>query len=465
MAKITRLLALILLTCSILLAGTNHAKELLSYDKKIITSNNDELLRIHHALKSIYIQSIVSNDEDLKKETLKRLVKTSNMLKLDSLGYTKELATMQKTNPSKIYTKKKLADPVKRISSYSKHLPNLKSISNLENSLILYFDREMSKKDIKSFQLKSKSNIREVFDIRAVLPFVPNIKVPQQLEDLRIAQFNDKTLRVVFQKNSILKSSITVSGTKVELFFDSSKKGVKKAQTTKEYIKSVRLAPSNKIVVIDPGHGGKDPGAVAGKGLYEKTVALAISLKVGEILKKRGYRVYFTRTTDKFIKLRDRTRFANKKNADLFISIHANAAKNEKLNGVETYFLSPARSERSKRVAALENKGDIEEMNYFSKATYLNVFNKAKIVASNKFAIDVQRGMISYLRDSYNVKDGGVREAPFWVLVGAQMPAILVEVGYISNRVEKKRIFTSRYQNLIARGIASGVDNYFLKNR
>ena len=223
MAKITRLLALILLTCSILLAGTNHAKELLSYDKKIITSNNDELLRIHHALKSIYIQSIVSNDEDLKKETLKRLVKTSNMLKLDSLGYTKELATMQKTNPSKIYTKKKLADPVKRISSYSKHLPNLKSISNLENSLILYFDREMSKKDIKSFQLKSKSNIREVFDIRAVLPFVPNIKVPQQLEDLRIAQFNDKTLRVVFQKNSILKSSIAVSGTKVELFFDSSK--------------------------------------------------------------------------------------------------------------------------------------------------------------------------------------------------------------------------------------------------
>jgi N-acetylmuramoyl-L-alanine amidase len=217
--------------------------------------------------------------------------------------------------------------------------------------------------------------------------------------------------------------------------------------------------------VIDPGHGGKDPGAVAGKGLYEKTVALAISLKVGEILKKRGYRVYFTRTTDKFIKLRDRTRFANKKNADLFISIHANSAKNEKLNGVETYFLSPARSERSKRVAALENKGDIEEMNYFSKATYLNVFNKAKIVASNKFAIDVQRGMISYLRDSYNVKDGGVREAPFWVLVGAQMPAILVEVGYISNRVEKKRIFTSRYQNLIARGIASGVDNYFLKNR
>ncbi len=104
-------------------------------------------------------------------------------------------------------------------------------------------------------------------------------------------------------------------------------------------------------------------------------------------------------------------------------------------------------------------------MNHFSKQTFLNVFNREKIISANKLALDVQQGMFNRLKTKYGgLRDGGVREAPFWVLVGAQMPAILIETGYISNVKERKRIFNSHYQNLMANGIADGIDSYFMKN-
>ena len=132
------------------------------------------------------------------------------------------------------------------------------------------------------------------------------------------------------------------------------------------------------------------------------------------------------------------------------------------MHGIETFFLSPARSERSKNAAALENKTDIEEMNYFSQQTFLNFLNREKIIASNKLAIDVQREVLASARKiNSNVSDGGVREAPFWVLVGALMPAVLLEVGYITHPNEGKLINQSSYQNAIAKGLADGVDIYF----
>lgn len=115
-------------------------------------------------------------------------------------------------------------------------------------------------------------------------------------------------------------------------------------------------------------------------------------------------------------------------------------------------------------MAALENKSDMKEMDYFSKQTFLNVFNREKIIAANKAALDVQQGMLNALRISYKVRDGGVREAPFWVLVGAQMPSILIEVGYITNPTEAMRMFNITYQTKIAKGIADGIDSYFMKN-
>jgi N-acetylmuramoyl-L-alanine amidase domain protein len=220
-----------------------------------------------------------------------------------------------------------------------------------------------------------------------------------------------------------------------------------------------------KVIVLDAGHGGDDPGAINGS-LKEKNVVLSIAQKAGKELQGRGYKVYYTRSKDKFINLRDRTKYANDKAADLFISIHANAAPNKTkaatMHGIETFFLSPARSERSKNAAALENKSDIEEMNYFSKQTFLNFLNREKIIASNKLAIDVQREVLVRAKSvSSKASDGGVREAPFWVLVGALMPAVLLEVGYITHPDEGELINNSKYQDALAKGLADGIDVYF----
>ncbi len=220
---------------------------------------------------------------------------------------------------------------------------------------------------------------------------------------------------------------------------------------------------------MDAGHGGKDAGAVGSRTLYEKNVVLKVALKAGKILKNRGYKVYYTRDKDKFIGLRNRTSFANDKMADLFISIHANAAPNSKkapeMQGIETFFLSPTRSERSMRAANLENKSDTDEMNYFTKISFLNFLNREKIIASNKLAIDIQTNLLSSVRTNYNVSDGGVREAPFWVLVGALMPAVLIETGYITHPKEGKLLANDAYADKLAEGIANGIDDYFAKNR
>lgn len=473
MVKIVKLLFLILIFVTTFLSANDYTQELLEYDKKIVTSDDDELLRVHHALKSIYIQSIINNDISLKKQALQRLVKSATILKLDTVSYKKELATLDKSTPKKEIKKKKTVQKRKEVPTiikaptktvaYSKSFPTLVSIVDKNGKLELVFDKKLSTKDIKSFQLRGKNNYREVFDIKAILSYIPNIKTPIQIDDLRIAQYNEKTLRIVLQRKSIFKSTIVIDGTKIDINYGS--KTNIKAKSADKYTNYVKSVATNKIIVIDAGHGGKDAGAVGSKSEYEKHVVLKLALKTGKILQQRGYKVYYTRTKDKFIRLRDRTQYANKKDADLFLSIHANASNKKSFHGVETFFLSPARSTRSKNVAALENKSDIKDMDYFSKQTFLNVFNREKIISANKLALDVQQGMLNRLKAKYSgVKDGGVREAPFWVLVGAQMPSILIEAGYISNTKERKRLFNSHYQNLIANGIVDGIDSYFMKS-
>lgn len=209
-------------------------------------------------------------------------------------------------------------------------------------------------------------------------------------------------------------------------------------------------------------------GAVGPNNRYEKVVNLNVTKYLASLLKQKGYSVYLTRNDDTFIKVQDRTILANEKNADLFISIHTNAVPKEKANmidGIETFFLSPARNERAKRVAALENKSDIREMSESSKDVFLESLNRPRITASHKLAIDVQSGLLQSSRSKYkDIKDSGVKEGPFWVLVGAQMPSILVELGYISHPVESKRLYDKDYQQLLANGIANGIDSYFSKN-
>jgi N-acetylmuramoyl-L-alanine amidase len=238
----------------------------------------------------------------------------------------------------------------------------------------------------------------------------------------------------------------------------------------KKRVKKTYASRSHKyeLIVIDAGHGGHDTGAI-GAGKREKDLVLQISKRLKKQLKKRGHPVYMTRKKDRFLKLPQRTRIADKKKAVVFISIHANSVprkKRNKIQGVETFFLQKTRDARSQRIAAREHKSVLKGTNKLSRSVIIDsVLSGPKIVQSNKLAIDVQRRIMANLRSRYKgVKDGGVRHAPFWVLVGASRPSILVEVGYISHPKERKRLFTPRYQELIAKGIAEGVDNY-LNNR
>ncbi|WP_221281061.1 N-acetylmuramoyl-L-alanine amidase family protein [Helicobacter gastrocanis] len=221
-------------------------------------------------------------------------------------------------------------------------------------------------------------------------------------------------------------------------------------------------------VVIDPGHGGHDCGALGVNHVCEKRIVLAVAKDLQQELQKQGYKVYMTRKKDVYISLKARTEFANDKNADLFISIHANSIpKNATTNpeGIETYFLSTARSERARKVAEQENQDDVKVMDYFSKLSFLNSLNSQRLIISNKLAIDVQFGILSKLRQHYKgVVDGGVREGPFWVLAGALMPSILIEIGYNSNPKESKRIQDKRYEQWLAKGIADGVQSFISKN-
>ena len=377
----------------------------------------------------------------------------------------------------------------------------LNSLRGDGDEIVLEFNRDLKRGDYKDFTIASSDNFRFVIDFSARQKSQKTRLKDSFVSDVRVSQYNDRTVRIVLSDPKEFNANVEISGNMMILSTAEGLKAAKSARAEKNKdqksrrkrgheqdsepqistieesggAKSTSVAAGKiykstkgKLIVIDPGHGGSDSGAV-GNGLKEKNVVLATSKKLGALLQKRGYRVLYTRSTDVFINLRSRTIFAGKKNADMFISIHANAAPNasaaSRMSGVETFFLSPARSERSKNAAALENRGDLEDMNTFSKQTFLNFLNREKIISSNKLAIDIQSYMLSSVKKSFSSRDGGVREAPFWVLVGATMPAVLVEMGYITHPQEGKNLGKSAYQDRIAQGIANGVDAYFQKNK
>ncbi|MGN8378950.1 N-acetylmuramoyl-L-alanine amidase family protein [Helicobacter pylori] len=238
------------------------------------------------------------------------------------------------------------------------------------------------------------------------------------------------------------------------------------AEKNDTFIKTKRK--KHKKIVLDAGHGGKDCGAMSANLVCEKDIVLEVVKFLHKELKKRGYSVLLTRDKDIYIDLVARTELANKESADLFISVHANSIpkhSTSNAHGIETYFLSTARSERARKVAEQENKDDVNLMDYFSKSLLLNSLNTQRLIVSNKLAIDVQYGMLQSVRKNYpDVVDGGVREGPFWVLAGALMPSILIEIGYNSHAIESRRIQSKPYQKILAKGIADGIDSFFSKN-
>jgi N-acetylmuramoyl-L-alanine amidase len=431
---------------------------LLLYASTCNKSSINTAYKDYYKFQQQYVSAILDNDTQKQIQSLKNLIECGKYLNLDVKDYQKKL------NKLKTVLKPKVVIPSPKtaqtpVTKYKKHSKYIKIYSY--NPLKI----RIPDTNIKYFTINKKT-YKKIIDIPNAITAKFITKKLNKDITLKIAQYNKKTVRIVLYspKNFSLKYKIKNNILTVYLKPLKSRKNLKITASLAQKPKVFKN--SAKVIVIDPGHGGKDVGGVGIKNRYEKIAVLQIAKYLKNYLKQKGFTVYLTRNSDYFIPLKKRTHFANLKKADLFISIHCNIAPHhiKRIHGIETYFLSPTRNERAIQVARVENK-EIKGLNYLDQRVILNFLNRDRMIDSNKLAIDIQKGMLSSLRKKYsNVKDNGVRPAPFWVLVGTQMPAILIETGYLTNPIESARLFNPSYQKMLAKGIAEGVVNYFKKN-
>jgi len=405
------------------------------------TSSMNSAYKDYYKYQKLYINSLLDNNKANQKKALKNLIECGRYLNFDIKIYEKKYNNLI----SKINSHNKIERDIIPKNNYPKKTKYINIVSQNPFTITLPYN------NITHFILRKKLNVFNIPNAIIDKKFskkIDNIKI-------KVAQFNKKTVRVVVYSKKI---DFKIQNKKLIIYL---KKHPKKLQNL-----VIPKAYKQKIIVIDPGHGGKDSGGVGVGRRMEKIAVLQIAKKIKYYLQKEGYKVYLTRDRDIFRKLKWRTHFANIHNADLFISIHCNITPNHstKTKGIATYFLSPTRDARAIRVAKLENK-EVKGLNYLDQRLILGFLNHDRIIASQKFGIDVQAGILYYLRKKYRyVTDRGVIAAPFWVLVGTQMPAILIETGFLTNPMEAKRLFNSDYQTRLAKGIAIGVYNYFKKN-
>jgi N-acetylmuramoyl-L-alanine amidase len=349
-----------------------------------------------------------------------------------------------------------LARPVKYSSDLLKEAPDLKKPKRL------YVD------------------LKDTFvasDMESTIPIGDGL-----LQRARAGQYTKDTVRVVLDISSIYGYKIFPLHDPFRIVVDvrGKKKSAKKSATAakareRPVLKGIRkpkqpdssvslarqLGLSVKTIVIDPGHGGKDPGCYHKGGIKEKNIVLGLAkILARKIDEKLGCDVFLTRVKDRFLTLEQRTAFANMHKADLFISLHINAHRQKAIHGLETYYLNMATDERAIMVAARENA--TSEKNISDLETILNdLMLNTKITESSKLAHEVQTGMLSKVRTRHkDVKSLGVKQAPFYVLIGAEMPAVLIETGFMTNGVERKRLLSKRYQEILADGIIAGIDAY-----
>jgi len=310
--------------------------------------------------------------------------------------------------------------------------------------------------------------------LKPVVPIADNL-----LSDARAAQYRPDTVRIVLDIKSIDNFKIFSLRNPFRIVVDVSsvpRKTTSKTASKKRFKHELEKA-SNKIpkgslakqlalgvrrIVIDPGHGGKDPGAIGYlKSVKEKNVTLEISRRVArKIRKKLGCEAILTRKGDTFLSLEERTAIANTKNADLFISIHTNANKLKACRGIETYFLNLATDEDAILVAARENATSAKNISDL-EAILSDLMKNSKIDESSRLSGYVQESLVKKLKPKYRwIKDKGVKQAPFYVLLGAEMPCILVEIAFITNPRECRRLNTAAYQEDIADGIVKGIRQY-----
>lgn len=231
--------------------------------------------------------------------------------------------------------------------------------------------------------------------------------------------------------------------------------------TSLGYSMARQLGLGIRTVVLDPGHGGQDPGAISRKGQKEKDVALAVAKELRDLLlAEKGLEVILTRESDISIPLENRTVVANQKKADLFISIHANAHRNRKRKGIETFYLNFSPDPQVNEIAAQENATSTKTIGEMAE-TLKKIARNSKIIESRDLAERIQKNLVQSLSQHYNsVESLGVKGGPFWVLIGGEMPSVLVEVSHLSNALEEERLRSPAYRRQIARGIFDGIVDY-----
>ncbi len=220
-------------------------------------------------------------------------------------------------------------------------------------------------------------------------------------------------------------------------------------------------AKSFQTIVIDPGHGGKDPGARGQRGTEEKDITLKVALKLRDLLSRQpGVRVLMTRERDQFVELEDRAKFANGQGADLFVSIHVNSHPQRSVKGVEIYHFGEAKDQRALEVAARENGTPLSSTGVGWEYLVADLLTAKKVEASLELAWTAKEALVTNLNDHYFLVDHGVKTAPFYVLRFTSMPSILAEIAYISNSDEEDMLRTTRFTTRVAEALKEGVNTF-----
>jgi len=225
-------------------------------------------------------------------------------------------------------------------------------------------------------------------------------------------------------------------------------------------------AKSFKTIVIDPGHGGKDPGARGQRGTEEKDITLKVAMKLRDLLSKQpGVRVLMTRERDQFVELEDRARFANGQEADLFVSIHVNSHPQRSVKGIEIYHFGEAKDQRALEVAARENGTPLNSTGVGWEYLVADLLTAKKIEASLELAWSAKEAMVTNLNGHYALVDHGVKTAPFYVLRFTSMPSILAEIAYISNSAEEDLLRTGLFTTRVAESLMEGIQTFLASGK
>ena len=290
------------------------------------------------------------------------------------------------------------------------------------------------------------------------------------MRQLRVGQFTDDVVRIVIDLTTLGEHNAFLLADPYRLVIDiqGQKNAAPVATIDKSKKRTATLPEKGKLsasgirkIVLDPGHGGKDPGAIGVGGIAEKDIVLAVAKKLERKLKQEmGVEVVLTRRDDRFIPLEDRTAIANAEGADLFVSLHMNASPNGEAKGLETYYLDNTNDEGSLRLAARENstsRRNVSDLQFILSDMTQNMKLEDSITLAHHLQHSLVDGMSTRLAE---VKDLGVKKALFYVLVGARMPSVLVEMFFITNKTEGRAMSEESYQNAVVDALYDGILKY-----